>query len=172
MANEMLTGLLNQTSGGNWWGGSGAPTSGYGSFTPTPPPPQQAAPTTPGASQPAQLPSSGPTSMLPQRAENLYPVTGSYPTSISGGAGGVSWTVGQPQPQQQQPQGNPNQWKMDLVAQNVGDRMGMFQAELDQLRVAQASYPQGSDRWNKYQMQIQQKMVQMQAEQNRMGGVR
>jgi len=40
--------------------------------------------------------------MLPQRAENLYPVTGSYPTSISGGAGGVSWTVGQPQPQQKQ----------------------------------------------------------------------
>ena len=54
--------------------------------------------------------------MLSQRAENLYPVTGSYPTSISGGAGGVSWTVGQPQPQQQQPQQplqnqkNQNQW--------------------------------------------------------------
>jgi len=59
MANEMLTGLLNQTSGGNWWGGSGAPTSGYGSFTPTPPSPQQAAPEAPAApadptGQPAQ----------------------------------------------------------------------------------------------------------------------
>ena len=42
MANEMLMGLLNQTSGGNWWQGTGAPTSGYGSFTPPPAQPQQA----------------------------------------------------------------------------------------------------------------------------------
>ena len=40
----MLTGLLNQTAGGNWWQGNSAPTSGYGSFDVPPQPAQEEAP--------------------------------------------------------------------------------------------------------------------------------
>lgn len=53
MANEMLTGLLNQTSGGNWWQGQAAPTSGYGSFTA---PPQPAPTATPDPAAPPSDP--------------------------------------------------------------------------------------------------------------------
>ena len=131
MANEMLMGLLNQTSGGNWWQGNGAPTSGYGSFTPAPP-----------QSQPAEQPATSPSG---------------EPTQPSQAAPGQ--------------QTNPDQWKIDLVQNNANQRAQMFQRELDQLRIDQSSYPPGSERWNKYQMQIQQKMLQMQAEMNRVGGM-
>ena len=48
MGNEMLTGLLNQTNGGNWWQGKGTPTTGYGSMPPLPEVTEEAA-AAPGA---------------------------------------------------------------------------------------------------------------------------
>lgn len=78
MANEMLTGLLNQSNNQGWWQGQQsaptpqqAPTSGYGDFTPTPPP-TQPPPADQGGAQPAGAGGTPP----PQQAPPVNPNQG------------------------------------------------------------------------------------------------
>ena len=140
MANEMLSGLLNQTSGGNFWQGTGAPTQGYGSYPSMPPQESQ---------QPAAAPGQAPAQ------------------AGTGGNGIIPGATSTPPPQQ----ANPDQWKLDMVAKNANARVAMFNRDLMQARVDQSSYPQGSDQWNKFQMQINKLTMQMQQEQARVGGL-